>query len=108
MEKKREIGLRIRAHRLERRLTQEQLAQEIDRSVEAISNLERGVSLPNEATLIRLAQVLGIGVDELLSERKAGASKRTIEFFRATEILRALDEKKLKLAYRILKAIAEG
>jgi transcriptional regulator with XRE-family HTH domain len=108
VEKKRDIGLRIRAHRLERRLTQEQLAEGIERSVETISNLERGVSLPNEATLIRLAQVLDISIDELLKERKAGTSKRPIEFFRATEVLRALDEKKLRLAYRILKAIAEG
>jgi len=108
VEKKREIGLRIRAHRLERRLTQEQLAEAIDRSVETISNLERGVSLPNEATLVRLAQVLNIGLDDLFKERKTGSSKQPIEFFRATEVLRALDEKKLKLAYRILKAIAEG
>ncbi len=108
MEKKREIGLRIRAHRLEWRLTQEQLAERIDRSVETISNLERGVSLPNEATLIRLAQTLEIGVDELLNESKDGRSKKPIEFFRATELLKALDEKRLKLAYRILKAIAES
>ena len=108
MERKRDIGLRIRAHRLERRLTQEQLAEQIDRSVETISNLERGISLPNEATLLRLAETLGIGLDELLKERKAASSKRPMEFFRATEVLRTLDEKKLKLAYRILKAIAEG
>lgn len=108
MEKKREIGLRIRAYRLERRLTQEQLAERIERAVETISNLERGISLPNEATLIRLAQALDVSVDELLKARKTGGSKRPIEFFRATELLRALDEKKLKLAYRILRAIAEA
>jgi transcriptional regulator with XRE-family HTH domain len=110
VEKKREIGLRIRAHRLERRLTQEQLAESIDRSVETISNLERGVSLPNEATLRRLAQVLDASVDELFRERerKASTGKRSIESFRATEILRTLDEKKLKLAYRILKTISES
>jgi transcriptional regulator with XRE-family HTH domain len=106
--KKRDIGLRIRAHRLERRLTQEQLAEAIDRSVETISNLERGVSLPNDATLDRLAQALDVSADDLFNERRTGNSKRPIEFFRATEVLRALDDRKLKLAYRILKAIAEG
>lgn len=109
MEKrKRDIGLRIRARRLERRLTQEQLAEAIDRSVETVSNLERGVSLPNDATLDRLAQALDVSIDDLFNERRAGGSKRPIEFFRATEVLSALDEKKVKLAYRILKAIAES
>lgn len=109
MNKKRQIGLRLRAFRLERQLTQEQLAEVIDRSVETISNLERGVSLPNEATLHRLAQKLDVTLDDLLKERAASSSsKRPIDYYRAAEVLKLLDEKKLKLAYKLLKAIAEN
>jgi len=105
---KRQIGLRVRAYRLERRLTQEQLATMIDRSVETISNLERGVSLPNEATLHRLATKFEISLDDLLAERKAPSTKRPIEYFQAAEVLKQLDDKKVKLAYKILKTISEN
>ena len=108
MTTKRQIGLRVRAYRLERKLTQEQLAELIDRSVETISNLERGVSVPNEATLHRLAATFEVSLEDLLAERRASGSKRPIEYFQATEILKQLDEKKLKLAYKVLKAIIES
>ncbi len=107
MVKNRQIGLRVRAHRLERRLTQEQLAAMVGRSVETISNLERGISLPNEATLRRLARSLDVALEDLFVERSAAASNRPIEFFRATELLKMMDEKQLRLAYKVLKAIAE-
>src|SRR5579863_9693412 len=86
--KKRQIGLRVRAYRLERKLTQEQLAEMIDRSVETISNLERGVSIPNEATLHRLATSFEVSLEELLAERRAPAAKRPIEYFQAAEVLK--------------------
>ena len=107
MRRKCQLGLRLRAHRLERGLTQEQLAEQIDRSVEAISNLERGVSLPSEATLHRLARVLEVSVDQLLLERSTRAKSRSLDYYRAMEVLTMLDETKLKLALNILKLIAK-
>jgi transcriptional regulator with XRE-family HTH domain len=107
--KKRQIGTRVRAYRLERHLTQEQLAEKIDRSVETVSNLERGISLPNEATLRRLARSLDVSFEDLLVERSAPDSlARPIEFYRATELLKVMDPKKLKLAYNVLKAIVDS
>jgi len=106
MRKKSSLGLRIRAHRLERRLTQEQLAEKIERSVEAVSNLERGRSLPNAATLHRLAAALDVSVEDLLLERSGRARTRPLEYYRATELLKQLDEKELRLALAVLKAIA--
>lgn len=101
--------MRIRAYRLERHMTQEQLAENIGRSVETVSNIERGVSVPNEGTLRRLARCLEISYEDLLLERASSeSSARPIEFYRATELLKAMDQKKLKLAYSILRAIAES
>jgi len=80
----------------------------IERSVETISNLERGTSLPNEATLRRLAKSLEVPIEDLLVERSSGAGSRSMEFFQATELLKMMDEKQLKLAYNILKLIANG
>jgi transcriptional regulator with XRE-family HTH domain len=108
MRERRQLGLRVRAYRLERRLTQEQLAEKLGRAVETISNLERGISTPSDATLHRLARALEVSVEDLLVERSSRGRNRPIEYFRATELLKMLDERKLKLALSVLKAIADS
>ncbi|MDB5409003.1 MAG: putative transcriptional regulator [Rhodospirillales bacterium] len=108
MQRNRQIGLRVRAYRIEQKLTQEQLAERIDRSVETISNLERGVSVPSEATLNRLAKILGVSVEDLMVEKLGGDRSGKIEFFQSIEILKKLDDRKIKMAYSILKIIGES
>ncbi len=98
----------MRAYRLERRLTQEQLAEKLGRSVETVSNLERGISMPGDATLDRLAHALDVSIDDLLIDRAGAGKERSIEFFQATELLRTMDERKLRLALAILKSIASS
>ena len=107
MSKKRQIGLRVRAYRLERKLTQEQLAEMIDRTVETVSNLERGINLPNQSTLQRLARSLDVSLEDLLLERDSN-SGRPLEYFQAIEVLKRLDANRLQLAYKVLKAIGES
>ena len=58
MDIKSDIGLKIRALRKQKNINQSALAEMIERSPEAVSNLERGVSLPSMETLIRLSQQL--------------------------------------------------
>jgi transcriptional regulator with XRE-family HTH domain len=109
VDNKRQIGMRVRAYRLERHLTQEQLAERLERSVETISNLERGKSLPSEATLRRLARCLDVSLQDLLIDRNTDNTKgRPIEFYQSAELLKMMDQRKLKLAYAILKAIADS
>lgn len=52
------VGRRIREFRKGAGLTQEDLAAEIDRTVEALGHIERGVSAPRFDTLERLAKTL--------------------------------------------------
>jgi len=54
------VGLRVRAIRQELGLTQDQFAEKIDRSIETISNIERGKSYPGFETLERLWSNLDI------------------------------------------------
>lgn len=108
MRHERQLGLRIKAFRLERRLTQQQLAEKLDRSIEAVSNIERGISVPGDATLHRLAKVLDVSLDDLLIERITRERNRPIEYFQATELLKSLDERKLKLTLSIIKLIADS
>ena len=61
------LGRRIADLRRSRKLTQEQLAEALDCSVEFISLVERGVNAPSVASLENFAKVLKVEVKELFS-----------------------------------------
>lgn len=63
----RELGRRIAALRKARKLTQEQLAEELGCSVEFISLVERGVNAPSVSGLEKFANVLKVEVRELFT-----------------------------------------
>ena len=61
------LGKQIREIRRQRHLTQEKLAEKVDLSVPYISHLERGSKKPSLEVLTRLAESLGVTVDQLLT-----------------------------------------
>jgi transcriptional regulator with XRE-family HTH domain len=63
---KRIVGKRISAARKAQGLTQEQLAEAIDKTVETVSNIERGVKLCGLATLEDIRKVLNVKLSELI------------------------------------------
>lgn len=63
----RKLGQRIAALRKIRKLTQEQLAEAVDCSVEFISLVERGVNAPSVAGLAKFAKVLKVEVRDLFT-----------------------------------------
>jgi transcriptional regulator with XRE-family HTH domain len=60
-----DFGRRVRVLRKRKGMTQEQLAEVADISVDFLSLMERGVNAPSFATLERLADALGVPVKEL-------------------------------------------
>jgi transcriptional regulator with XRE-family HTH domain len=60
-----QLGARIANLRKTRGLTQEQLAEAVDRSVEFISLVERGVNAPSVSGLERFAKALKVEVRDL-------------------------------------------
>lgn len=64
-----EIGQRIKAFRMTRRLTLRQLGDMTDTTASFISQLERGLSGANTSTLMRIATALGIGVSDLFEDQ---------------------------------------
>lgn len=73
-----EIGEHIRRAREAANLTQEQLAERIDVSVQFVSDLERGVAGISLTTLKKLCVVLGVPSDQLLFGK--GAADRGTSF----------------------------
>ena len=66
MEQKETLGKRIAMLRKEKGLTQEQLAEKVGVSAQAVSKWENDVSCPDITLLPLLADLLGVTVDELL------------------------------------------
>ncbi|MCR4755303.1 MAG: helix-turn-helix domain-containing protein [Lachnospiraceae bacterium] len=62
------FGKRLRQHRVKNHLTQAALAELIDTETSSISHLENGTHSPSLNTLIKLCNVLEIGVDDLLAD----------------------------------------
>lgn len=100
------VALRIRTIRKSRGLTQEDLAAMIDRSVDAVSNIERGTSLAGYDTLERLADGLGVPIAEFFADPEAGSSRRTETMERLIDAARALDDVELEKAASIIEVLA--
>ena len=56
--------------RKEKQLSQEELAEILNVSRQAISKWERGISMPDTSIMLELCDILGISVNELLSGEK--------------------------------------
>ena len=74
------IGKFILQLRTERKLSQYQLADMVPISRQAVSKWERGVSVPDSSTLIRLSEIFKVSINELLAgKRLKGNSIKELE-----------------------------
>ena len=110
MNRKVRFGLRLKALRRQRELTQEQLAELIDRSVDAISKMERGQTLPNLETLMRLSEKLGVPLKDLVDpiddSRKMDKERLELEAS-LIETIRSLNSRVLAVAADVLRVLAK-
>ena len=62
------FGRRLKHYRILNHMTQEALAEQVETATSSISHLENGTHTPSLKTLIKLCNVLNIGVDDLLAD----------------------------------------
>ena len=62
------VGNRIQKFRIQRNLTQQELAAIIDISVSHLSNIETGKTIASLEVMFKIANALKVSVDELLRE----------------------------------------
>ena len=109
MDTKKRLGLRIKAIRKQKGLTQDQLAGLVNRSVDAISNLERGLSLPSFETLERFSEKLEVPIRDLFD---FGGPEQSMEKERLLSQLQALardmDEERLATAVKVMQVLYDG
>ena len=70
------FGLKVKKLRKAKGLSQEELAEKIDKTVDTISSIERGLSSPRIETAIELSGVLGVPMHELFQVSELSATDR--------------------------------
>ena len=74
-----QIGKQVKLAREKSRLTQEQLAEQLECTPQYLSDLERGVVGISVALLKRLCVVLGVSSDDILFAEESKNALETIE-----------------------------
>jgi transcriptional regulator with XRE-family HTH domain len=69
------LGRNIKLYRFHHELSQAELAEKADVSVNFISDLERGTKWPRADTVARIAQALGVPASDLFKEEEATPDK---------------------------------
>lgn len=64
----------IASRRRELGLTQKDLAEKLNITDKAVSKWERGIACPDTAAIPKLAQILGISIEELMTSKPAETS----------------------------------
>lgn len=108
MDMKSRVGMQIKILRQNRSLSQAELSEMIDRSVDAVSAIERGKSLPNFDTLERLADALKVPVKEFFDvDDEEISPKRAAMLTDINDKLRAMSDADLKTSLGLITTIAK-
>ena len=97
------IGERLKKARVAKKLTQEQLAEELDVSVAFLSRVERGNVKINLSRLSQICDILDISIGYILSGTGSNSKNYLTEDF--SNLLKNCPPKKIKLIYDIAKVI---
>lgn len=96
---RKQIGANIVMHRKRLRMTQALLAEKLNYSDKAVSKWERGESVPDVLTLVQIAEVFNISINDLvvdpnaLPENSSGVMERAMEKAVEKTLKRKADKK---------------
>ncbi|MEH6809809.1 MAG: helix-turn-helix transcriptional regulator [Hyphomonas oceanitis] len=104
---KEQIAAAIRAARRAKGLTQEALAERINRSSASLSNLERAQALPSLDTLILIAAALDVPISNLVEGPTKGRKSRSRirDENELIELIRSLSTDHLRIARIQIEAL---
>lgn len=97
------LGARIKELRKLRKLSQEELSEEIDIDSKHLSRIEVGNSYPSLDTLEKVAKALGVEIKDFFEFMPEMGSKEMAENIH--KLLKETDENKLRLIFKIVRAI---
>lgn len=102
-----QLAAAIRAARKSKGLTQEALAERINRTAASLSNLERAQSLPSLDTLVLIAEALDLPVSSLLDTpvSRSKTRSRIREENEIMDLIRSLSAEQLRIARMQIEAL---
>ena len=99
------IGERLKKARIDKNMTQEKLAEQIDVSVAFLSRVERGTSHINLKRLTQICEILGVSEGSILNGVSSNSDNYLASEF--NNILNSVSSDKQKLIYKTAKVISE-
>lgn len=98
------IGQRLRKLRIDKNLTQEELAERLEVSIAFLSRVERGTSQLNLRRLVQLCEILGVSEGFILNGSSDTSTHYLADEFSA--LLASTTPENQKLIYKIAKVIS--
>ena len=89
------IGNRIQQYRIERKMTQEELAESIGTNQKHISRIESGMHRSNLDTIVAIARTLRISVDILIADFNDSTDESTLKLL--MDEIRGMDATQLNM-----------
>ncbi|RYE42053.1 MAG: helix-turn-helix domain-containing protein [Hyphomicrobiales bacterium] len=109
MDIRKRVGLRIRAARRQHGLSQSELAAKLERSIDTVSAIERGLSLPNLETLEGLARVLGVPLRDFFDFEEQGATpKQEKALAELLTLARQMSDRQLALCLELARVVVRA
>jgi len=101
------IATNVRNQRTVKKMTQAQLAEELDLSTHAVGKIERELLAPSFKTLEKLCQVFRVDIAELFGASVSidYGNERARDLNEINSIISQLSDKELKQVIRLLKAL---
>ena len=108
MDLKKHIGVKVRLGRQKRDLTQEQLAERVDKAVETISNIERGFAYTGLETLERISQVLEVPLRDFFEDADERSLPRSRLELESTlrDFSRSMTDRELQITLDLVRSLA--
>ena len=100
------LGKNIRLARVEKNMTQEQLAQLIGCSTVFISEIEKAKKRPSLETLHKISVSLGVGTDELFYGKSSPIE--SAQLMRITEMLNKRTPQELSMVRQLLEVLFQN
>ena len=105
---KQNLGFRVKTARLQKGMTQAQLAEAIDKAFETISNIERGKTAPNFSTLADISATLGVPMRDFFDiDEAALTDARQKQIVQLNTLASHMDERTLGLLLKLGQVLQE-
>ena len=104
------LGAKVREARHAKGLTQEQLAERIEKTVETVSNIERGHTFTGLETLERIARCLDTPLQDLFEgfEERRHVSRGRLDLeLEIQSLVRGLSDKDVRSAIELVGVLAK-